>query len=55
MVSANQSKKLFLSIIVFVNQDLDSKTLLKLFKSAIDAKFAAMWDIGVINHFSFDP
>ena len=55
MVSANQNKKLFMTIIVFVNHDLDTKTLLKLFKSAVDAKSAAMWDLGVINHFSFDP
>ncbi len=55
LVSAYHCKKLFLSIIVFVNLELDSKTLIKLFKSTIDAKSAAMWDMGVINHFSFDP
>ena len=55
MVSAYNRENLFLSIIVFVNNDLDSKTLTKLFKSAIDAKNAALWDMGVINHFSFDP
>ena len=55
LVSANSGKKLFLSILVFIDQDLDSKTLVKLFKSTIDAKFAALWDMGVINHFSFDP
>ena len=46
---------MFLSIIVFIDNDLDSKTLVKLFKSTIDSKNAAMWDMGVINHFSFDP
>ena len=55
LVSATHGKKLFLSILVFINQELDSKTLVKLFKTTIDAKFAAMWDMGVINHFSFDP
>jgi len=55
MVSAYHGENLFLSIIVFVDLDLDSKTLIKLFKSTIDAKNAAMWDMGVINHFSFDP
>jgi alpha-ribazole phosphatase CobZ len=55
LVTANHDKNLFLSITVFINMDLDSKTLIKLFKSAIDAKNAAMWDMGVFNHFSFDP
>ncbi|MFZ0441833.1 MAG: phosphatidylglycerophosphatase A [Methanobacterium sp.] len=55
MVSAYNGEKLFLSIIVFVDQDLDPKTLIKLFKSTIDSENAAMWDMGVINHFSFDP
>ena len=55
MVSANRNKKLFMTIIVFLNHELDPKTLLKLFKSAVDAKNAALWDLGVINHFSFDP
>ncbi len=48
-------EKLFLSIIVFFNHYLDRKTLVKLFKSTVDAKSAALWDMGVINHFSFDP
>ncbi len=52
---AHQQKQLFLSVLVFVNGELDQKTLVKLFKSIIDAKLAAMWDVGVINHFSFDP
>jgi len=55
IVSAYRGQKLFLSIMVFIDHDLDSKTLIKLFKSTIDAKNAAMWDMGVINHFSFDP
>jgi alpha-ribazole phosphatase CobZ len=55
LVSANSGKKLFLSVLIFIDQDLDSKTLVKLFKTTIDAKFAALWDLGVINHFSFDP
>ncbi len=55
MVSAYRGKDLFLSIIVFIDHDIDTKTLIKLFKSVIDAKNAAMWDMGVINHFSFDP
>jgi alpha-ribazole phosphatase CobZ len=55
LVSAKRDKNLFLSILVFINEELDSKTLVKLLKATIDAKFAAMWDMGVINHFSFDP
>jgi alpha-ribazole phosphatase CobZ len=55
LVSAYRGENLFMSILVFVDHDLDSKTLIKLFKSTIDAKNAAMWDMGVINHFSFDP
>ncbi len=52
---AHLQNKLFLGILVFINGELDQKTLVKLFKSIIDAKLAAMWDVGVINHFSFDP
>ena len=44
-----------MSILVFVDSNLNKKTLLKLFKATIDAKNAALWDMGVINHFSFDP
>ncbi len=55
LATAYNNKKLSLSIIVLIDQDLDQKTLLKLFKSTIDAKNAALWDMGVINHFSFDP
>jgi alpha-ribazole phosphatase CobZ len=44
-----------MSILVLVDSDLNKKTLLKLFKATIDAKNAALWDMGVINHFSFDP
>ena len=55
LVSAYHETNLFISILVFVDLDLDPKTLIKLFKSTIDAKNAAMWDMGVINHFSFDP
>jgi alpha-ribazole phosphatase CobZ len=55
IASAFQGNKLFLSILVFVDHDLDSNTLVKLFKATIEAKIAAMWDLGVINHFSFDP
>ena len=54
-MTAYNEKKLYISILVLVDNDLDKKTLLKLFKSTIDAKNAALWDMGVINHFSFDP
>ena len=43
------------SIIVLVDKYLSDETLLKLFKATSDAKLAALWDLGVINHFSFDP
>jgi alpha-ribazole phosphatase CobZ len=55
LVTSYNEQKLFLSILVLVDHDLDNKTLLKLFKTTIDAKNAALWDMGVINHFSFDP
>ncbi len=55
LVTTYNEQKLFMSILVLVDQNLDNKTLLKLFKSTIDAKNAALWDMGVINHFSFDP
>lgn len=53
--SAYQGTKLYLNILVFINHELNTKTLVKLYKSAVDAKFAALWDMGVVNHFSFDP
>ena len=55
LVNVYPGSKLFLSILLFVNYDLDSKTLVRILKSTIDSKFAALWDMGVINHFSFDP
>jgi alpha-ribazole phosphatase CobZ len=55
LVTTYHGQKLFMSILVFVDHNLDKKSLLKLFKSTIDAKNAALWDMGVINHFSFDP
>ncbi len=55
LVTTYNEQKLFISILVLVDYNLDKKTLLKLFKSTIDAKNAALWDMGVINHFSFDP
>jgi alpha-ribazole phosphatase CobZ len=55
LASSYNGEELFITILVFINHDLNSETLIKLFKSVIDAKLAAMWDMGVINHFSFDP
>jgi alpha-ribazole phosphatase CobZ len=55
LVTSHNGQKLFMSILVLVDSNLDKKTLLKLFKATIDAKNAALWDMGVINHFSFDP
>jgi alpha-ribazole phosphatase CobZ len=43
------------SIVVLLDEDLNNKTLLNLFKSASDAKLAALWDLGVLNCFSLDP
>jgi alpha-ribazole phosphatase CobZ len=48
-------KNISTTIVVLVDEDLNNETLLKLFKAASDAKFAALWDIGVLNSFSFDP
>ena len=55
LVNSHNGQRLFMSILVLVDSDLNKKTLLKLFKATIDAKNAALWDMGVINHFSFDP
>ena len=55
LVSASTNSTLFLNILVFVDHDLNSKTMTKLYKAVIEAKIAALWDLGVINHFSFDP
>jgi alpha-ribazole phosphatase CobZ len=55
LVTTYNEQKLFVSILVLVDSNLDEKTLIKLFKATIDAKNAALWDMGVINHFSFDP
>lgn len=55
LASAFKGSKLYLNLIIFINQEIDSKTLVKLYKSAVDAKSAALWDMGVVNHFSFDP
>jgi alpha-ribazole phosphatase CobZ len=55
LVNVYPGSKLFLSILLFVNYDLDTKTLVRILKSTIDSKSAALWDMGVINHFSFDP
>lgn len=55
LVSTVKNSTLFLNILVFVDHELNSKTMVKLYKSVIEAKIAALWDLGVINHFSFDP
>jgi alpha-ribazole phosphatase CobZ len=55
LVNSHNGQRLFMSILVLVDSNLNKKTLLKLFKASIDAKNAALWDMGVINHFSFDP
>lgn len=48
-------KSLSTSIVVLVDENLNNKTLLNLFKSVSDAKLAALWDLGVLNCFSLDP
>ncbi|MTK64401.1 MAG: hypothetical protein F8N15_07755 [Methanobacterium sp.] len=55
LVSAVQDSSLFLNILVFVDHELNPKTMVKMYKSIIESKIAALWDLGVINHFSFDP
>ncbi len=55
LVSVNKGNKLFLNILVFVDHELNNQTMVNLFKSVVEAKIAALWDLGVINHFSFDP
>ena len=55
LVNADYKKNNSMNIIVILDKKLDSGTLLELFKAVIEAKIAALWDYGVINHFSFDP
>lgn len=49
------NRNMHMNIIVILDDYLDVETLLKIFKVVSDAKFAAFWDLGVLNHFSFDP
>ena len=49
------SKGMCTNITVLIDKKLSDETLLKLFKATSDAKSAALWDLGVMNHFSFDP
>ena len=55
LASVYKGDKLFLNILVLIDHELNSKTMVKLYKSIVESKLAAMWDMGVINHFSFDP
>ena len=55
LVNADYKKNNSMNIIVILDKKLDSGTLLELFNAVIEAKSAALWDYGVINHFSFDP
>jgi alpha-ribazole phosphatase CobZ len=55
LVNADYKKNNSMNIIVILDKKLDSGTILELFKAVIEAKSAALWDYGVINHFSFDP
>lgn len=55
LVSVENGNKLFLNILVFIDHELSPQTMVKLFKTVIEAKIAALWDLGIINHFSFDP
>lgn len=55
IISHNNKNELSVNLILIFDEKLDEGTLLELFKAAIEAKSAALWDLGVINHFSFDP
>jgi alpha-ribazole phosphatase CobZ len=55
IVTADYERTMSMNVIVLLNRELDDEILLKLFKAAVKAKAAALWDLGVINHFSFDP
>jgi alpha-ribazole phosphatase CobZ len=55
LASVYKGDKLFLNILVLIDHELNSRTMVKLYKSIVESKLAAMWDMGVINHFSFDP
>ena len=52
---SNDADYLWMNIMVFVDEYLNEETLLELFKTVSDAKFAGLWDMGLLNHFSFDP
>jgi alpha-ribazole phosphatase CobZ len=55
LVNADYEKNNSMNIIVIIDKKLNERTLLRLFKAVVEAKSAALWDYGVINHFSFDP
>ncbi len=54
LITADNSANLPVNITVIVNEELDELTLLNLFKATIEAKTAALWDLGMINSFSLD-
>lgn len=54
-IITTDNRNMSMNIIVILDDYLDDETLLKIFKVVSDAKFAAFWDLGVLNHFSFDP
>lgn len=55
IITADYERTMSMNVIVLLEKELDNKTLLKLFKAVVEAKSAALWDLGVFNHFSFDP
>jgi alpha-ribazole phosphatase CobZ len=55
IVTADYDKTMSMNVIVLLNGEINYETLLKLFKAVVEAKTAALWDLGVFNHFSFDP
>lgn len=55
IVNADYEKNNSMSILVILDGKLNESILIDLFKIVAEAKIAALWDYGVINHFSFDP
>ncbi len=52
IITANENNQLTTSTIVILKEKFDENTLLKLYKTVIEAKTATLWDMGVINGFS---
>ena len=54
IVTTGNHSNLPANITVLINDKLDEKTLIKLFKTVIQGKTTTLWDLGIFNSFSLD-